>query len=118
MAKARWIFHRDGVKKIRKLKSGDGDFLFQPALTEKTPSMLLGMPLHMSEYQKNTWSASEYVGILGNFDFYQIALALDMQFQVLDQLYAESNQVGIIGRMEIDAMPVISEAFCRIQLSA
>jgi len=42
---------------------------------------------------------------------------LFVQVQVLTELYAETNQTGIIGRMEIDGMPGLSEAFCRVKLA-
>jgi hypothetical protein len=36
--------------------------------------------------------------------------------QRLTELYAETNQVGLIGRMEADGMPVLEEAFARVKL--
>jgi hypothetical protein len=39
-----------------------------------------------------------------------------MQFQRLNELYAETNQTGIIGRKETDGQPVLSEAFARVKL--
>ena len=41
-----------------------------------------------------------------------------MQVQRLVELYAETNQTGMIGRMESDGMPVLAEAFVRVQLGA
>jgi hypothetical protein len=34
------------------------------------------------------------------------------------ELYAETNQVGYIGRMEVDGMPVLEEAFSRLIMHA
>jgi HK97 family phage major capsid protein len=70
----------------------------------------------LSEYAPNTFTSGKYVGILGDFRFYWIADALDMQIQRLVELYAETNQVGLIGRLETDGMPVLSEAFTRVTL--
>jgi HK97 family phage major capsid protein len=55
--------------------------------------------------------------MLGDFSFYWIVDALDAAIQVLDQLYAESNQTGYIIRSESDAMPVLEEAFVRSKLA-
>lgn len=116
-ARSQWIFHRDGVKQIMKLKDGEGRFMYQPSLTEQTPDMLLGRPLNWSEYAPNTFTTGLYVGILGDFSFYWIVDATDMVVQRLVELYAETNQVGFIGRLESDGMPVLEEAFARVKLA-
>ena len=72
----------------------------------------------MSEYAPHTFTASQYVGIIGDFSNYWIADALDMEMQRLLELFAATNQIGLIGRMESDGMPVLSEAFVRVQLSS
>ena len=116
-SKARWIFHTDAVKQIRKLKTGDGQYLWQPGMATDSPDTILGKPFHESEYAPSTFTTSLYVGIIGNFQRYMIADALDLQIQVLDQLYAESNQTGYIARMETDAMPTLENAFARVKLA-
>jgi HK97 family phage major capsid protein len=79
--------------------------------------MLLSRPLMMSEYVPNTFAAGDYVGMFADFSHYWIADSLALQFQRLNELYALTNQVGFIGRMESDGMPVLSEAFSRIVLA-
>jgi HK97 family phage major capsid protein len=117
-AAARWLFHRDAVKQIRKLKTGEGDYIWQPGISAGTPDRILEIPYLMSEYAPNTFTASSYVGIIGDFSKYWIADALDMAIQRLDELYAETNQVGFIGRLECDGAPVLGEAFRRVKLAA
>jgi HK97 family phage major capsid protein len=117
-AAARWVFHRDAIKQIRKLKTGEGDYIWQPGISAGTPDRILEVPYVISEYAPNTFTASSYVGIIGDFSKYWIADALDMQIQRLDELYAETNQVGFIGRLECDGMPVLGEAFRRVKLAA
>ncbi|QEX18505.1 phage capsid protein [Hypericibacter terrae] len=114
--KASWLFHRDGVKQITKLKDGEGQYIWRQSVREGEPDMLLGRPLDMSEYAPNTFTSGLYVGMFGDFSWYWIVDALDMQVQRLVELYAESNQDGIIGRYEGDGMPVLAEAFARVKL--
>ncbi len=114
---ARWIFHRDGVSAIRKLKDGDGQYLWQPGLVADKPDTILGLQFFISEYAPNTFTTGKYAGILGDFSFYWIADSMEFSIQVLKELYAESNQIGYIGRMECDAQPVLSEAFVRVKLA-
>lgn len=113
---ADWLFHRDGVKQIRKMKDGNGNYLWQPGLSGGQPATILDRPYSMSEYAPNTFTTGLYVGIVGDFSFYWIADALDMTIQRLVELYAETNQVGLIGRLECDGMPVLEEAFARVKL--
>lgn len=115
---ARWLFHRDAVKQIALLKDGEGRYMWQMGLTGGTPDTLLDRPVDMSEYAPNTFTASQYVGLFCDWRNYWIADAMDLEFQLLQELYAESNQVGLIGRLECDGMPVLAEAFVRVQLAA
>lgn len=110
-----WIFHRDAIKEIRKLKDGNGDYLWKAGLSDKADT-ILEIPYFMSEYAPNTLTSGQYVGVLGDFSFYWIADALDMQVQRLVELYAGTSQTGFIGRLETDGMPVLEEAFARVKL--
>lgn len=114
--KAEWLFHRDVLATITKLKDGNGQYLWRESVRAGEPDRLLNLPVSMSEYAPNTMTTQLYVGILGDFSHYWIADALDMQVQRLTELYAETNQVGFIGRMESDGQPVLAEAFARVKL--
>ena len=113
----RWIFHKDAVKAIRKLKDGNGQYLWQPGMTGGLPASIIEVPYIVSEYAPNTFTTGLYVGIIGDFSFYWIADCMSMQIQVLNELYAETNQVGYIARSELDGMPVLEEAFVRVKLA-
>lgn len=111
----RWLFHRDAVKIISKLKLSDNQYLWQPGLQVGQPDTLLGYPIDESERAPNTFSNGNYVGLLCNWNYYEIADALDMEMQVLVEKYADTNQIGYIGRLKTDGMPTIEEAFVRIK---
>ncbi|MHB0929181.1 MAG: phage major capsid protein, partial [Candidatus Nanopelagicales bacterium] len=117
MAKAKWLFHRDAVKQLAALKTGDGEYLLELSTIVGAPDVLLGRPLMMSEYVPNTFTAGKYVGMFADFSQYWIADSLSLQFQRLNELYALNNQIGFIGRLETDGMPVLPEAFSRICLA-
>ena len=113
-----WIFHRDGVKMIMKLKDGEGRYLLT-ADNRSGPELdrLLGFPVYESEYAPNTFTTTLYVGILGNFSYYWIADALNATIQVVRELYAATNQTGFFSRTETDGMPVHEKAFVRVKLA-
>lgn len=115
--RARWMFHRDAIKQIRKLKDGDGQYIWQQGLQGGQPDRILDLPVTMSEFAPNDFSSTNYVGILGDWRYYWIVDSLQMQMQRLVELYAETNQTGFIGRYEGDGMPVLEQAFVRVQLA-
>lgn len=115
---ARWLFHRDAVKMIRKLKDGDGQYLWQPGLIAGEADTLLGRPVDESEFAPNTFTTGLYVGILANWSSgYWIADVAQMGIQRLDELVARTNQVAFIGRRWVDGAPVLEEAFARVTLA-
>lgn len=115
---ATWMFHRAVLKVVRKLKATTGDYVWQPGLTGDKQPTILDRPYVISEFAPSTLTAAQYVAILGDWNFYWIADALNMEIQVVDQLYAKTNQIGYIGRLETDGMPVLEEAFSRLILHA
>jgi HK97 family phage major capsid protein len=117
MPKAQWLFHRDAVKMLAQIKDGNGRYIFELSDTPNVPDMLLGRPMIMSEYAPNTFTTGQYVGMFADFSHYWIADSLALQFQRLNELYALSNRVGFIGRMETDGMPTLAEAFARVKLA-
>jgi HK97 family phage major capsid protein/HK97 family phage prohead protease len=112
-----WIFSRSAVSQLRKLKLGDGSYIWQPGLTTGQPNMLLGFPVRESEYCPSTFTTGLYVGILGDFSYYFIVTALDVRIQTLTELYAETGEIGYIGRMEVDGAPIRESAFVRVRLA-
>lgn len=112
----RWILNRTVVRDIRKLKDGNGQYIWQAGLAG-TPDSILEVPYLMSEFAPNTMTSGLYVGIIGDFSNYWIAESLRMELQRLDELYAATNQVGFVGRLEVDGMPVLEEAFTRVTLA-
>jgi HK97 family phage major capsid protein len=113
---AEWMFSRTAVKQIAKLKDGNGQYLWEPSLKAGEADRILGLPYVESEYVPNTFTTGLYVGILANWRFYWIADALDMEIQVLKELYALSNQDGYVARLKMDAAPQLEEAFARVKL--
>ena len=119
-----WILHRDFLRRIRELKTTDGGFVWAAGvgnglggIVEGIPPTILGHRYFISEYAPSTNTDGQYCLIFGDFKMgYWIVESLRMQTQRLSERYAEQNQTGFIGRMEADGMPVLQEAFARMQL--
>ena len=117
LGNARWVFHRDALKQIAKLKDGDGQYLWQPGIRDSVSDQLLGLPVVTSEFAPNTFTTGQYVGILGDFSYYWVATSLNLTVQRLVELYAATGQDGFLGRHAVDGMPIFGEAFARVKLA-
>lgn len=115
--RAQWAFHRDAMAQIAKLKDANDQYLWRESVRVGEPDRVLGLPVNTSEYAPNTFTTGLYVGILGDFSNYWIADSMAMEFQRLQELYAETNQIGLIGRLDSDGLPVLEEAFVRVKLA-
>lgn len=116
-SRARWLMHRDALPKIRKLKDGNGAYIWAPGLQTGQPNMILGKPYSTSDFCPNTWTNGLYVAIYGDFSYYNFAEAMSMQVQRLVEKYAEFGQIGLlIDGMANDGMPWVAEAFVRAKL--
>ena len=113
----RWMFSRAALKQIRRLKDGDNQFLWQPSNQAGQPGMILGYPFILNEFMPDTFTSGLYVGLWGDFSKYRIVDSMQFMVQRLDELYATTNEVGFIGRLETDGMPVLAEAFARVTLA-
>lgn len=125
-AKAAWFIHRNILLTLRKLKDSNQNYLWNPGmggyvaqgttLVGAQPETLLGHRILESEVAPSAITSGSYAMALGDYSFYWIADALNMQIQRLIELYAENNQTGFIGRKETDGMPVLAEAFVRLKV--
>jgi HK97 family phage major capsid protein len=111
-----WVLSREAVKRTRKLKDGVGQYLWTQGLSGQ-PDEILDRPYVMSEYVPSTYTTGLYVALFGDISFYWIGDSLDFETQVLNELFALTNQVGLLARKETDGMPVLAEAFARLKLA-
>lgn len=104
---ASWIGHRTIVKELFLLVDGMGRPLLRDMPNAGAKYTLLGYDLHVSEYAPSSSATGLKVLALGNWkDAYYIVDTLQATVQRLDQLYAETNQMGFIFRKETDGMLV------------
>ncbi len=114
---AKWLFHRDAVKMLAKIKDGEGQYVWQPSVVMGQPDMFSAAPVLESEYVPNTFTAGLYAGLYGDLSYYWIADSTALSIQRLVELYSATNQIGLKGMLESDGMPVLGEAFARVKLA-
>lgn len=114
---ATWLGSREFFKRTRKLKDGNGQYLWAPGLSGQ-PSTVLDRPYVQSEFAPSTFTTGLYVAIVGDFKAgYWIGDSLSLEIQRLMELFALKNQVGFVARKETDGAPVLAEAFARLKLA-
>lgn len=115
-----WLLSRTAIAIVAKLKDGENQYLFRVGMgtaadNQAPEDMLLGYPVDESERVPATFTAGLYVGMLANWRYYEIADALDLEIQVLEELNARTNEIEYIGRLKTDGMPTLEEAFVRLK---
>lgn len=112
-----WILNDATVKAIRKLKKGDGEYLWQPAIRDGEVNTILGRPYYTSAYMP-TLAASAKTVIFGDLGYYWIGDRQGISFKRLNELYAGTGQVGFLASKRLDGKTVLSEAIQVLQQHA
>ena len=115
--KAVWVLNDATVKSIRKLKDGNGNYLWQPALTADTPDTLLGRPVYTSASVPTIASGAKVIAF-GDFSFYWIADRQGRIFKKLSELYATTDQTGFVATQRVDGKLILPEANKVLQMKA
>lgn len=94
---------------IRKLKDSNGQYLWQPAITQGTPNTFDGKPVRTSEYMPTLATGNKFM-LFGDFSYYTIADRGEMALQRLNELYAGNGQIGWRVNARVDGKLTVSEA--------
>jgi HK97 family phage major capsid protein len=129
-ANARWSMHRNTEMRVRKLKAGSNEYLWQPVGTQNVNGLTVGAGATLAGF---AYDVSEFMadpGATGNITTgtmvlslhdlkqgYAIADARQLDITVLDQLYATSDQQGFAMTGYVDGAPVDENAFSRLKIS-
>ena len=105
------------VSYIRKLKDGNGVYLWQPSLTAGEPDKLLGYELYTSAYVP-TLAADAYTVAFGDFSYYWIADRQNRIIKRLVELYATNGQVGFVASQRVDGKIILPEGIKLIKQHA
>jgi len=114
--RAVFLVNDSTMKVLRKIKSGDGQYIWQPSVKEKTPDTILGRPVYVSPYAPEM-AEDAYPVAFGDFNYYWIADRRDIRFRVLNELYAERDQIGFFATERIDGKLILSEAIKLLKMA-
>ncbi|GHU77492.1 hypothetical protein AGMMS49992_25520 [Clostridia bacterium] len=97
------------VKAIRKLKDSTGQYLWAPSIKEGTPDTILNKPLYTSVYMP-TISAGAKSIIFGDLSYFWVADRQGRVFKRLNELFAQTGQVGFLATQRVDGKLTLPEA--------
>ena len=106
---AAFIMNDSTVKAIRKLKDGNGNYIWQPSMTAGTPDTILNCPVLTSTYMPEVAAGNKTIAF-GDFKYYWIADRQGRSFKRLNELYAVTGQVGFVATQRVDGKLILSEA--------
>ena len=107
--RAVFLVNDSTVKAIRKLKNGNGDYLWQPSVTVGSPDMLLGRPVYTSAYMPAIAAGAKSI-LFGDMGYYWVADREGRSFKRLNELYAATGQVGFLASERVDGKLILPEA--------
>ena len=112
-----WIVNDSTVKAIRKLKTNDGQYLWNPGLKDGQVDTILGRPYFTSPYMPAMAGGAKSV-IFGDLSYYWIGDRQGISFKRLNELYAGNGQVGFMASKRLDGKTVLPEAIKVLKMKA
>lgn len=103
------------ISAIRKLKDGNGVYLWQPSMQAGEPDKLLGFDLYTSPYAP-TMAAGAYAVAFGDFKNYWIGDRAGRTVQRLNELYATNGQIGYVATERVDGKVILAEGIQLLQM--
>ena len=115
--KAVFVMNDATIKLIRKLKDGNGQYLWQPSIQAGQPDTILNRPVKTSAYVPKVEAGAKTIAF-GDFGYYWVADRQGRSFQRLNELYAATGQVGFKASQRVDGKLILPEAIKVLQQKA
>ena len=107
--RASFIVNDSTLGLLRKLKDGNGAYMWQPALTAGEPDRLFGYGIHTSQFAPEL-EAGKPVLSFGDYSYYNIGDRGSRSFQELRELFAGNGMIGYVAKERVDGILVLPEA--------
>lgn len=105
------------VKAIRKLKDGNGQYIWQPSIQAGQPDTILNRPVKTSAFVPTIAAGAKSIAF-GDFGYYWVADRQGRSFQRLNELFAATGQVGFKATQRVDGKLILPEAIKVLQQKA
>ncbi|WP_455223618.1 phage major capsid protein [Granulicatella sp.] len=101
---AAFIMNDKLIATVRKLKDGNGAYMWQPSYQVGEPDTLLGYPVYTSAF------APEGKIAFGDFSYYNIGDRGTRSFKQLTELFAGNGMIGFVAKERVDGKLILPEA--------
>ena len=101
---AAFIMNDKLISTVRKLKDGNGAYMWQPSYQVGEPDTLLGYPVYTSAF------APEGKIAFGDFSYYNIGDRGTRSFKQLTELFAGNGMIGFVAKERVDGKLILPEA--------
>jgi HK97 family phage major capsid protein len=110
----RFMFNDTTLKALRKLKDGDGRYVWQPAdVKGGIPNTINNYPYSINQDMASIATGTRSV-LFGAFNRYVHRMVREFAIRRLDERYADSDQIGFIGFMRMDGELLDTNAVRRL----
>ena len=98
---ASWLMSDSTLSLVRKLKTSDQQYIWEPNFASETPPKILGFPVFTSNYLPPATSGNTCV-LFGDFSFVAIAERGNRQVRPLRELFALSDKTAFLAIERVD----------------
>ena len=114
---AKFIMNDNTVAVLRKLKDGNGAYLWQPSMQAGEADRLFDYPVLTSPYVP-TIAAGKPVIAFGDFSCYNIGDRGTRSFAELKELFAGNGLIGFVAKERVDGKLILHEAVKILKMKA
>lgn len=112
--KAVFVMNDSTVKAIRKLKDNNGQYLWNPSVKDGVPDKILNRPFHTSAYMPAIAGGAKTM-LFGDLKYYWVADRQGRIFKRLNELFAQTGQIGFLATQRVDGRLILPEAVKALQ---
>lgn len=97
-----FMFHDNVLKALRKLKDGDGQYLWSNGTQSNQPDMINGYSYVINQDMASSIASGEVTVLFGQFSQYKIRQVNEVRFYRLQERYRDTDQDGFIAFVRSD----------------
>ena len=97
------MMHDFIVRYLRKLKDGDGQYIWQPGITTGVGDRLFGYPVVINLAMASTITAGDKTVVFGQLKKFKIRDVAEVRLRRLVERYADTDQEGFVAFHRTDS---------------
>lgn len=107
--RASFIMNDATLASVRKLKDGNGAYIWQPSYREGEPDRICGYTAHTSAFAPKLEAGKGGIAF-GDYGYYNIGDRGTRSLQLLRELFAGNGMVGFVCKERVDGLLILPEA--------